>query len=71
MKGHFIKINIAGFSAGLSAGIIGMGTGMLLVPVITELGVVARAATATSSFLLIWVGSTAAFIAIFMGLIAW
>ncbi|CAK69487.1 unnamed protein product (macronuclear) [Paramecium tetraurelia] len=57
-KNRFILIYVSGFFAGLISGLLALGAGLIMVPVLLELGLHPRIATATSAFNYFFIGLT-------------
>ncbi|CAD8077334.1 unnamed protein product [Paramecium primaurelia] len=57
-KNQFILIYVSGFLAGLISGLLALGAGLLMVPVLLQLGLHPRIATATSAFNYFFIGLT-------------
>jgi len=57
--------------AGIAAGMLGIGAGIITGPILIEMGVVPQVATATSSYLILFTSSATTFQFLVLGKLAW
>ncbi|KAF4677254.1 hypothetical protein FOL47_002493 [Perkinsus chesapeaki] len=67
----FIKYSFATFLAGVMAGLLGIGGGMVLGPLMLHLGILPQVSTATTATLIFFTSSSAALVFIMSGLVTW
>ncbi|KAF4707298.1 hypothetical protein FOZ63_000071, partial [Perkinsus olseni] len=67
----FIFYSLATFAAGIMAGLLGIGGGMVLGPLMLNLGVLPQVSTATTATLIVFTSSSAALVFIMAGLVPW
>ena len=59
------------FTAGIVAGLLGIGGGLVVGPLLLEMGVLPLVSTATSSFTVLFTGSSTAIQFLIMGTVSW
>jgi len=57
--------------AGIAAGMLGIGAGIITGPILIEMGVIPQVATATSSYLILFTSSATTFQFLVLGKLAW